>query len=228
MAVVKVYCSRCGQRVSGDENFFGTTVQCPVCSSEIHFPKGPESESLEPHPATIPPPPRRDGSGLHSGGVTAPMPGHPLGALPVTGGGRFPPALGSSLPVGPTGAHGLPAGPLAGPPMGATPAAAGPMAASKSAASQPEERPGGKEDPGVMPTLVLGSGIASMILCSGFLVLSAVAIVGGHLTMIKLDRAGIKEGRNQVVAGTLLGYCSVALFLLVAIGVYFWLAWERK
>lgn len=38
MATVKVACPKCGQKVSGDENFYGTVVECPVCSANIQFP----------------------------------------------------------------------------------------------------------------------------------------------------------------------------------------------
>jgi hypothetical protein len=38
MAKIKVACLKCGQKVSGDESFFGTTVECPVCSATIQFP----------------------------------------------------------------------------------------------------------------------------------------------------------------------------------------------
>ena len=38
MANIKVACPKCGQKVSGDESFFGTTVECPVCSATIQFP----------------------------------------------------------------------------------------------------------------------------------------------------------------------------------------------
>ena len=44
MAVIKQACPKCGQRVSGDESFYGTSVECPICSSKIFFPdpNGPE------------------------------------------------------------------------------------------------------------------------------------------------------------------------------------------
>ena len=38
MATIKVACPKCGQKVSGDETFYGTKVECPVCSSDILFP----------------------------------------------------------------------------------------------------------------------------------------------------------------------------------------------
>ncbi len=52
MATIKVACPRCGQKVSGDESFFGTTVECPVCSSSILFPgeKHGEVRKSEPKP----------------------------------------------------------------------------------------------------------------------------------------------------------------------------------
>ena len=44
MAVLKVACPKCGQKVSGDDSFFGTTVDCPVCSAKIPFPDPPEEK----------------------------------------------------------------------------------------------------------------------------------------------------------------------------------------
>ena len=38
MATIKVACPKCGQKVSGDESFYGTVVECPVCSASIQFP----------------------------------------------------------------------------------------------------------------------------------------------------------------------------------------------
>ncbi len=38
MAVIKVACPKCGQKVSGDESFIGSEVECPICSSAIRFP----------------------------------------------------------------------------------------------------------------------------------------------------------------------------------------------
>lgn len=38
MATIKVVCPKCGQKVSGDETFYGATVECPVCTAAIRFP----------------------------------------------------------------------------------------------------------------------------------------------------------------------------------------------
>lgn len=45
MAVLKVACPKCGQRVSGDDSFYGTTVDCPVCTAKVVFPEKPGSEA---------------------------------------------------------------------------------------------------------------------------------------------------------------------------------------
>ena len=50
MANIKVACPKCGQKVSGDESFFSTTVECPVCSATIQFP----DSAVEQHPGAGP------------------------------------------------------------------------------------------------------------------------------------------------------------------------------
>lgn len=248
MAVIKIYCSRCGQKVSGDESFYGTTVHCPVCSSEIQFPQGPEAPPVRQDGAAviIPPPPSRPpavavapapvesapAKPFAGGGVTTPMPRHPhqpvnipppvnLGPLPSPG--LLPtagPVAGHPLPAAlppPSGAPG--AGAPGMPGLGALTPSAVPAAGPRTSEEEAED----DEDPGVMPMLVLVSGIASLVFCSGLLILSGVAIVGGHLTMMKLHEAGIKTGRGKVLAGTLMGYVSVVLFLALAIAAK--LAW---
>ena len=45
MATIKIACPKCGQKVSGDESFAGTIVECPVCSSQMKFPSGKEHYS---------------------------------------------------------------------------------------------------------------------------------------------------------------------------------------
>ena len=46
MAVIKQACPKCGQRVSGDESFYGTSVECPICSSKIFFPDPKDTKKL--------------------------------------------------------------------------------------------------------------------------------------------------------------------------------------
>lgn len=51
MAVIKQACPKCGQRVSGDESFYGTSVDCPICSAKIFFPDPDKKETTESTPA---------------------------------------------------------------------------------------------------------------------------------------------------------------------------------
>lgn len=55
MATIKVACPKCGQKVSGDESFFGTTVECPICSSDIRFPGEQREDKVRPPIQPIPP-----------------------------------------------------------------------------------------------------------------------------------------------------------------------------
>lgn len=54
MAVLKVACPKCGQRVSGDESFYGTSVECPICTSKIPFPAHPAASHASSKPDPIP------------------------------------------------------------------------------------------------------------------------------------------------------------------------------
>lgn len=55
MATIKIACPRCGQKVSGDESFSGTTVECPVCSSQIKFPGDKARYAVAANPQPVPP-----------------------------------------------------------------------------------------------------------------------------------------------------------------------------
>lgn len=58
MATIKVACPKCGQKVSGDESFHGTVVECPVCSADIRFPgQGASGRGSGAAPAIVPVPP---------------------------------------------------------------------------------------------------------------------------------------------------------------------------
>lgn len=70
MATIKVACPKCGQKVSGDESFFGSVVECPICTSEIRFPGTRREEKGADKPAPPPPadlkpaPPGEEGGAL--------------------------------------------------------------------------------------------------------------------------------------------------------------------
>lgn len=51
MATIKVACPKCGQKVSGDESFYGAVVECPICSASIQFPGKRPAGSESPRPS---------------------------------------------------------------------------------------------------------------------------------------------------------------------------------
>ena len=56
MAVIKVACPKCGQKVSGDEAFYGKLVDCPICTARIEFPENPNPAPVEAVPPAQSPP----------------------------------------------------------------------------------------------------------------------------------------------------------------------------
>ncbi|MEM8955494.1 MAG: DUF4190 domain-containing protein [Verrucomicrobiota bacterium] len=60
MPTIKIACPDCGQRVSGDESFLGTTVPCPSCDTPIVFPEKIEDIPASPPAATETPPPLKE------------------------------------------------------------------------------------------------------------------------------------------------------------------------
>lgn len=186
MSIVKVYCGQCGQRVSGDESFYGTVHRCPICSASIRFPDAPPAPPAAPVP---PPPPAPPEVSSLPRAVADPEPAPNLPPTPAPAEmPRTPPA------------------PAASPEPGPDP-------------KPPSPAPPAERDQ--MPLYVLGAGIASLIPCLGIMA-APVAIVLGHLTLLRMDEELPPAERNKLLLGTCLGYVSL-LFLLI-----FALVWKFK
>ncbi len=56
MSDFKFSCSGCGQHIQCDENFSGSSIQCPSCQIQITIPSAP-SRFVRPSPKDLPPPP---------------------------------------------------------------------------------------------------------------------------------------------------------------------------
>jgi len=67
-----------------------------------------------------------------------------------------------------------------------------------------------------MPAIVLGTGIGAMVPCLGIL-FAPVAIILGHISLMRLDPDDPPRKRNRIILGTTLGYVSLVLLLLTAI-----------
>lgn len=195
MATIKVACPKCGQKVSGDETFYGTTVECPICSSDIHFPGQRRQETRSDWPA-----PRA------SDGWTGPLP-------PVPPEGGVPPAPrhaeadhGDADPPDPpsrtTGDGGD-----AAPPM------------ERSVTLPPD----GEDGPLLPPSPLWGSlsivsGVLSLVLCVlGGVVFAPLAIIFGHTALAKARHSPVQPapGHTLGAIGLLIGYVSLVLTILV-------------
>jgi hypothetical protein len=80
MATIKVACPKCGQKVSGDESFHGTVVECPVCSADIRFPGRRQETSPDASPHAIVPVPPEPTAASASEGSASPPPSTPSSA----------------------------------------------------------------------------------------------------------------------------------------------------
>ncbi len=175
MAVLKVACPKCGQRVSGDESFYGTSVECPICTSKIPFPENPEAGKPAPreHPAEDPPADRP-----------------PPEAAPEAAPGGSPARETSSIPLPPKA-----------PPAGAAVA--------------------GDDIPSpVMGVVSMVLGLVSIALfCLPGILFGPAAIICGHLARSRARHSSVQPapGSGAALTGLILGYLSLAGFILVLV-----------
>jgi len=197
MSTIKVYCGQCGQRVSGDESFYGTVEQCPICSSDIRFPDAP--------------------------GQTAPVPEPPVESAPIASSYQVPfppvstvPPPPASVPL-PRAFEGTPAPAPASPPSPPPPGLSNaPSPAPPSPPAAPVELPKKEREPDSMPFFVLVAGIAGLIPCLN-VIAAPIAIILGQLTLMRLDEDTPRADRNKVILGTTLGYVSLIALLICAV-----------
>lgn len=108
MAVLKVACPKCGQRVSGDDSFYGTSVECPVCTAKVVFPEKPGRSEPPPEKKPAAEPEKDDFSGTdlswesgrpadsleETGSIPLPRPPAVADRGPAAGAGEGSPILG--------------------------------------------------------------------------------------------------------------------------------------
>ena len=199
MATIKVACPKCGQKVSGDESFFGTSVECPICTSEIRFPgtKGspaPETETSPPAADPVSPslkPRPEDSPSFEEKAFT---PENPV-----------PPAASPEAPPQGEYSH------LPSPPENAAPTIPQPEG------NQPANWDHVDDE---VPSPLFGAialicGILGIVTCVGGLLLAPLAVIFGHTALARGKHSPIQPapGHSLAVIGTILGY----LYLLFAI-----------
>ena len=199
MAVLKVACPKCGQRVSGDDTFYGTTVECPVCSSTIRFPAHPVGNES---PAPSDPPAK----------AASPAPGMPDPGLdfPTTNRQQEAPLPERS------------ATPQAAPPSLETSSIAlAPRQPAPASANQ-----GGDAPSPLLGVVSMVLGIVSVALvCLPGILFGPAAIIAGHMALAKARQSRLRlvPGRGAAITGLLLGYISLLGFILITLFVGPWI-----
>ncbi len=202
MATFKIACPDCGQKVSGDESFLGTVVDCPLCGTKIKFPKEvppepaakdtkkPESESAEPtpKPKEKEKPKKKESAAPKS--ASAPEDSSkreiPAAPEPAAAPAKSPSAPPANAPV-------------------LTPAAGAAAPASRS--SKPR-----RTSSAAVWSMIFG--IAAVIFCPVGILFAIPAIIAGHSGRSSvLNSIGKVGGQGFATTGLALGYTYVALFL---------------
>ena len=200
MAVIKIACSKCGQRVSGDESFYGTTVECPVCSAIIAFPE-PEI-SNQPAPANNPAP--ADIASTPPAATDA-GPGMPtLGAR----GEDIPSMQTTSIPLLPENI---------------VPQDSKRMSTLNAAM---ETAPAADPPSSLLSVLSMVFGILGLVFffVGASLLCAPVAIILGHVALAKAKHSEIQPapGSTMALIGTILGYAGLFVILLLLTTYSIW------
>jgi len=203
MAVIKIACTKCGQRVSGDESFYGTTVECPVCSSIIAFPE-PIITGNAPAPQGTPPATQEAPSDAAPESPAA-DPGMPtLGSH----GGNEALTQTTSIPLLPENIVTQDANRI------------GALNAAMQAA--PEEEP-----PSTLQSILsMVFGILGLVFFpfGAALLCSPAAIIVGHIALAKAKHSRMQPapGRTMALIGVILGYAGLCVILALLATYSIW------
>lgn len=209
MATIKIACPECGQKVSGDESFLGTSVNCPLCNTRIQFPDQMPGESParekeqgkgdEPAAKGSP----REAAAKPASSMASPAAAAPPAAARLPTAAAPPPAAKSPA------ASRSPAAPPAGTP--AVPKV--PVVASPDAAAAPREKAPAPTSKAALLSLVFG--IAGLVLCPIGILFAVPAILAGHSARSAFQSSRKRlGGQSYATAGLALGYLYVAALFI--------------
>ena len=199
MATIKVACPKCGQKVSGDESFHGTVVECPICSASIQFP-GQRSEPAATGPIDPVPPRERP--------KPKPVPAAEE-ALPKA---TFEEgALDDIVPQTQNASQGLATDVI------------------NSTAPDRSDSFEDEEEEAVVPSPITGAisivtAVLAVVTCPFGLLFAPIAVICGHLSQAKARRSPVQPAPGQTLGaiGMLIGYIWLVIaILLLAIAVIF-------
>jgi len=204
MATIKVACPKCGQKVSGDESFYGTVVECPICSSDILFP-GQRRHGL-PQGTLTPVAPEP------AGASQTPLPRESadpdLNPDAVIRSSREPEASPDSFSEKPVEKSAVPAPP-----------------ARESGKGDEED----DEDELLLPpspifgAISIVSAILGVITCLGGVLFAPLAIIFGHTALAKARHSPVQPapGHTLGAIGLMIGYVSLVMTILVLLALTF-------
>lgn len=199
MATIKVACPKCGQKVSGDESFYGTVVECPICSSDILFPGQ-----------------RRHG--LPQGTLT------PVAPEPVTATQSPVPRESADPDLNPDAVIRSTREPEPFPdPLPDT------FVERSAAAPSPSDNGKGDEDELLLPpspifgAISIVSAFLGVITCLGGVLFAPLAIIFGHTALAKARHSSVQPapGHTLGAIGLMIGYIDLVLIILVLLAMVF-------
>jgi DNA-directed RNA polymerase subunit RPC12/RpoP len=187
MATIKVACPKCGQKVSGDESFFGSTVECPICSSDIFFPgqKRPQAGGGFPHP--VPPEPRAE---------------EPVSTrldLDTTSDAAIRSLPREELPIDDER-----------PPVGSQPSG------TPATTAEEDDEPALPPSP-LWGSISIVSAVLGVVTCVGGILFAPIAIIFGHTALAKARHSPVQPapGHTLGAIGLMIGYVSLVITILV-------------
>ena len=197
MATIKVACPKCGQKVSGDEGFYGTSVECPICSADILFPGKRHQDSPGAAIRPVPPEPPKDSSfpPSRTPGENGAMPDTKPDVVPFPE-GRY----------GPTGEI---------PDEKPAPAAATPL-------DDEDESPMLPPSP-IFGAISIVSAVLGVVTCVGGILFAPMAIIFGHTALAKARHSPVQPapGHTLGAIGLMIGYVSLVMTILVLLAATF-------
>jgi hypothetical protein len=206
MPTIKIACPKCGQKVSGDETFLGSSVECPVCSAEIRFPgKKGTMPSPTPFPAEIPPPPAKPETVGAASQMddwlpeTAPMPKQALPLAPVPGRPEPHPRAETREPR----SNVVPPAPVQ---------------------KEIDEDPADIVPSPLAGAVAMVSATLSIVSCGVFgIVFAPIAIIAGHTALAQARHSPVRPAPGQTIGavGMVLGYLSLALTIVILLVLVF-------
>lgn len=195
MATIKVACPKCGQKVSGDESFYGTTVECPICSADIFFPGN--RREIDPRQQNLP--------------VAVVPPEEPPGPAPVPKSDYRP-----SVDLEPEVVR-APAEEKSRPgELEEKPKEQSSVANREKEADDEETHDSGPCSP-IYGAISIVSAVLAVVTCVGGILFAPIAIIFGHTALAKARHSSVQPapGHTLGAIGLMIGYVSLVITIIV-------------